>query len=146
MARLFAWLDEQLAGQALLPGNKMALGVDEGLEQYRAIAVALTPINGQLSGDLRQDLRGEAFGLNPGQDQQSGVVDDELQLLQALGFLPADEALAPGELPGTRAEAQQRDQLFARGHVVAHLAARMLAAVRPRASLVARPRFDGWTG
>ena len=34
----------------------MALGLDEGLEQNRAIAVALMSVVGQLAGDLGEDL------------------------------------------------------------------------------------------
>jgi hypothetical protein len=78
---------------------------------------------GQLAGDQRQDLRGEPFGLDPGQDQETGVVDDELQVLQPLRFLPADEAVTPGKLPGTGTEAEQCDEAFAGEDVVAQLAA-----------------------
>src|ERR1019366_4207536 len=66
--------------------------LDEGFEQHRAIAVALMPMVGQLAGDQRQDLRGEPFGLDPGQDQEAGVVDDELKVLERLRFWAAGEA------------------------------------------------------
>ena len=58
----------------------------EGLEQHRAIAVAQLPILGKLASHLGQDLRGQAFGLNPGQDEEARVVDHELQILQPLWF------------------------------------------------------------
>ena len=40
----------------LVAGAAMALGLDEGLEQDRRIAVALMPVEGQLAGDSGQDL------------------------------------------------------------------------------------------
>ncbi len=50
------------------------------------------------------------FGLNPGQNQEAGIVDDERQFPLLRVLLPVDEALARGELSGTGAEAEQGDQ------------------------------------
>ena len=79
----------------------MARGLHKGFEQDRAVAVSLLPIDGQLACDPRQNFRRESFGLDPGQDQESGVVDDELQVLAPLAFLPANEALAPKLIKAT---------------------------------------------
>lgn len=77
----------------------------------------------ELSGDEREDFAGEALGLDPGEHEEAGVVDDELQIASSPYLILTDEALAHGELPGAGAEADQGD---ARGEPVAKLDLRRL--------------------
>lgn len=97
----------------------MPRGLDERFEQHGAIAVAVLPVMGQLPRGERQDLGGQAFGLEPRQDEESRVVDHPLPVAPLLRIVPADEALACGELPGTGTEAQQGGQPLAGEDVVA---------------------------
>jgi hypothetical protein len=80
--------------------------------------------------------------LDPRQDQEARVVDDELQVLLALLMGPADEAFPVGQPPRAGPEAQQRDQPISRIHAVADLAARhrrVAQVVVPRDILVPQP-------
>ena len=92
------------------PGNGRALLGDGMAARQQPCAFWLTT------------LYGEPFGLNPGQDQETGVIDDELQIFESLGLLPADKALALGQFPGTRPKADQRHELLCGEDVVTDLA------------------------
>jgi len=59
----------------------VALGFDEGFEQQRLEAVTLLPVVGQLSAGDGQDLRSQAFALDPRQDEEPRVVDHQLRVL-----------------------------------------------------------------
>ena len=77
IARIFVYV-------VMPPGNGRALLGDGMAARQQPCAFWLTT------------LYGEPFGLNPGQDQETGVIDDELQIFESLGLLPADKALALG--------------------------------------------------
>ena len=62
----------------LVTGAAVALSLDEGLKKDGAIAVALLPVVRELSGEEGEDFGGEALGLDPGEHEEAGVVDDEL--------------------------------------------------------------------
>jgi hypothetical protein len=62
----------------LITGSTEAKILDEGFQQYRAIRVARVPVLGQASADQREGARGEVATLDPRQDQEAGVIDDEV--------------------------------------------------------------------
>jgi hypothetical protein len=51
---------------------------DEGFQQYRAIGVARVSVLGQTPAGQGKDPRGEVFTVNPRQDEEARVVDDEV--------------------------------------------------------------------
>ena len=53
--------------------------LDEGFEQDRTIRVASVPVLGQASADQGEDARGEILAVDPRQDEEAGIVDDEVQ-------------------------------------------------------------------
>lgn len=73
---------------------------------------------------LQQNLRGQSFALDPGQDQEARIVDHQLQVFLPLRLTPADKALPVLELPGACAKADAGYQLLTGKDVVAQLAAR----------------------
>lgn len=99
----------------------MARDFYEGLQQHRTVAVALMPVVGQLPCGHREDLRCKPFGLDPWQDHEARVVDDQLDVSLSLGFAPPDGALPGLEFPGAGAKAEQREQLLAGKDVAADL-------------------------
>ena len=70
----------------LVTGAAMTGSLDKGFEEHGAVAVARQPVVGQLPVDDREDLRSQALGLDPGQDQKAGIVDHERQVLTASSF------------------------------------------------------------
>ena len=64
----------------LVGGAAVALALDEGFEQHRLEAIALLPVDGQLAVDDGQDLGGQAFALNPRQDEEARVVHHQVQV------------------------------------------------------------------
>ena len=101
-----------------------ALAFDEGFQQHRLEAITLLPVVGHLAAGDGQHLGGQAFAFNPRQDEEPRVVQHQVQVLEPLRLLPADEAVAYSEFPGARAKAEQGHELVASVHVVAQLAAR----------------------
>ena len=68
----------------LVTGAAVALGLDEGLKEDGTIPVALLPVVRELSGQEREDFGGEALGVDPGEHEEAGVVDDEVQIASSL--------------------------------------------------------------
>ena len=93
--------------------------LDEGLQQHRSIGVSDMPVFGQATGGQSQDPRGEVLALDPRQDEEAGVVDDEVKAALSLLGCPTDELVARLSLPGARAERQQSDHLAGCAHEVA---------------------------
>ena len=105
-------------------GTGEAVGLHEGLQEQRSVAVASLPVVGQPAAAAGQHRGSEIAHLHPGQDQEAGVVHDQLQAGFALGNAPADEAVAGGRLPGAGAKADDRQHAPPAGDQVAHLCSR----------------------
>ena len=71
-----------------------AWGFDEGLDEDGVGAVAAGPVAGQVAADECEDVGSEVGDADPGQDEESGVVDDQRQVLPTQGGDPSDEAVA----------------------------------------------------
>ena len=98
--------------------------LDEGFEQDRAIGVAGVPVFGQALRCQGENARGKVFAVNPGQDEEASIVDDEAQVASALLGGPADGVIARLGFPGARAEAERSDDVALGAHEVAELRAR----------------------
>ena len=94
------------------PGNRSHESVefDEGLEQDWAVAIEQVPILWEFSCGEAQDGRGEVVAAHPGQDEETGVVGDQMQATLSLFASPADKAVARLGLPGAGAKAEQGDK------------------------------------
>ena len=75
---------EMLPVGGLVAGAGKARLLDEGFEQHRPIGVAGMPVIGQASADQGEDARGQVFAVDPRQDEEAGVVDDEVQIALSL--------------------------------------------------------------
>ena len=91
----------------LVAGAGEALGVDEGFQQDGPVGVAVVPVLGELTRGQGQQFGGQVLGLDPGKDQETGIVDDQLKVALPLRRTPADEAVARGGFPGGGAKAKQ---------------------------------------
>src|SRR5271167_322497 len=79
---------------------------DEGFQQYGAIGVARVPVLDQAPAGQGKDPRGEVFTVNPRQDEEARIVDDEVQVAATLFARPADGVVARFDFPGARTEAE----------------------------------------
>ena len=75
---------EVLPVGGLVAGAGKARLLDEGFEQDRPIGIAGLPVIGQASADQGEDARGEVFAVDPRQDQEAGIIDDEVQVALSL--------------------------------------------------------------
>ena len=80
----------------LVAGAGEARLLDEGFEQNRSIGVAGLPVIGQTPADQGEDARGEVFAADSRQDEEAGVVDDEVQVALSLLGRPTDELVKDG--------------------------------------------------
>jgi len=85
----------------LVAGAGKARFLDEGFEQDRAIGVTGVPIGGQTPAHQGEDARGEVLAMDPRQDEEAGVVHDQVQSTPALLARPTDE-LNPGDAASCR--------------------------------------------
>jgi len=77
-----------------------------------------------MSADPGEDVRSEVTILYPWQDEESGIVDDEVQVARTLFVRPANELIPRLGLPGACAETQQGNDLTCGAHEVTQLRAR----------------------
>ena len=91
-------------------GAGVARGLDEGLDEHGRGVVALGPVLGQAAADEGQDVRTQVGDFDPGQDQESRVVDHEGKVLLAQLPCPSDEVVARGELPRGGGEAEHGER------------------------------------
>ena len=79
---------------------------DKGFQKDGPESIASVPVLGKLLGDPSEQSGGEIAKRNPGQDEESGVIDDEVKITLTLLCRPAYELIAWGNLPGCSTEAQ----------------------------------------
>src|SRR5216684_257238 len=114
-------IPEELPVGGLVTGSGKARLLDEGFEQDRPIGIVGLPVIGQSLGRQSQDAGSKIFAVDPRQDQEPCVVDDEMQIAFSLICGPANE-LVPGlYFPGARAEAEGGDDVVCGAHEVAQL-------------------------
>ena len=106
-----------------ITGAGKAFLFHEGLKQDRGIAISSCPIVWQLFGDACQDAGSEIRRGDPGEDEESGVINNEMEVLLALCGCPADEAVSGGCLPCGGAEAQCSQEAISATYQVAYLGA-----------------------
>src|ERR1039457_3310235 len=116
-------ITEVLPVGGLVAGTGKARLLDEGFEQDRPIGVAGMPVGGQSAAYQGEDARGEIFAVDPRQDQEAGVIDDEVQVALSLICCPTDELIPGLYFPGTRAEAESGDDVACGADEVAKLCA-----------------------
>jgi hypothetical protein len=76
----------------------------EGFQQVNGVVVALLPVGRDAPGNLRQNMAGQMLNANPGQDQKTAVVGDELQARSALLSRPTDPLVSASALPSGSAK------------------------------------------
>src|SRR5271167_3371467 len=86
-------ITEVLPVGGLVAGAGKARLLDEGFEQDRAIGVAGLPVIGQSSAHQGKDARGEVLAADPRQDEEAGVVDDEVEVPLSLISRPANDLI-----------------------------------------------------
>ena len=95
--------------------------LNEGFQQDRTICVASVPVLGQASADQSEHTRSEIFAVDPRQNQEAGIVDDEVQIGAALRDGPTDHLIARFGFPGACTEAEYGDDLSGGAHEVTQL-------------------------
>ena len=80
----------------LVAGTEKPLFLHEGLQQDGTIALDCLPMVGKHLGRRGEDHGCQILGLDPGQNQKTGVVDDQWEISLALIVAPTDIAVAGG--------------------------------------------------
>ncbi len=96
--------------------------IDKGFEQYGSDSIAVIPMIGQLPSDSREQVGGEIWAIDPGQDQISGMIDDGVQIGFPLLGIPANVLIAGCGLPGGT-ESKSSHDLPVDGREIAQLSA-----------------------
>ena len=102
--------DMDIVGGAVT-GAGESIGLDKGLDHQRAVSVASLPVVRQPPTDAREHAGGGVLDLHPGQDQEAGVVDHQMQTGMALLWVPADEPITRRHLPGAGSEPEHDQHL-----------------------------------
>ncbi len=100
-------IPEALPIRGLVASTPKSLHLNEGFEQPRAVGVADAPVLRQPAADHSDDTRSKITTLDPGRDQESRVIDDEVQLTWTLFRCPTDEVVSGFCFPGACSEGQR---------------------------------------
>ena len=84
----------------LVAGAGKAVFLDEGFGENDGMAVALEPVLAKTLGGKRKEPGGEVSNPCPRQDEEAGVVDEEMEALPTFLRGPADEAIPTRDLEG----------------------------------------------
>lgn len=105
-------------------GTAEATLFDKGFEHNRLVVIVNLPIARQALGNACQDLGGEVLGVDPGKNEEAGVVYDQIKITHLLLIGPADEPVARGDFPRSGSEAQRYQKMRAAKDQVPDLCAR----------------------
>jgi hypothetical protein len=114
-------IPEELPVGGLVTGTGKARLLDEGFDQDRPIGIAGLPVIGQALSGQSQDAGSEIFAVDPRQDQEPGVIDDQMQVALSLICGPTDELVPELYFPGASAEAEGGDDVACGADEVAQL-------------------------
>ena len=78
----------------LVAGSLETAALDEGLEEDGSKREAFSPIVLDAACGQSEEMGGEAFGSDPGEDEEAGVVDDKGEARLSLVVGPSDEGIS----------------------------------------------------
>ena len=91
---------------SLIAGSFESFAIHKGLQEGDRMVVDFLPVSWEDSRHCPQEVRCQMGNLDPGKDEEAGVVDDEVEVVLSLVSGPADEAVAWGDGPGGGAKSE----------------------------------------
>src|SRR5215468_5632941 len=73
-----------------IAGSAKTMGVYQGFQQQGTVSIVTLPVLRHAPGTQGQNFAGQSFDPHPGQNQESAVVHDPLQVTLPLLVTPAD--------------------------------------------------------
>lgn len=103
----------------LIAGSLESFVIHKGLQKDDRMVVDFLPVLWEDSDHSPQEVRCQMGNLDPGQDEEAGVLGNKMDVSISVIGLPSDEAIPRGHLPGcsSPAEASQRPPLM-EGHIL----------------------------
>ena len=90
----------------LIAGALKTLAVDKGLQKEDGMVVHVLPVSGEDPGHAAQDMGGQRSNLNPGQDEEAGILGNKMKVSISVSGLPSDKPIPRGDIPGCSAPTQ----------------------------------------
>lgn len=103
----------------LIAGPLESFAIHKGLQKDNRMVVNFLPVLWEDSGHSAQEVRCQMRNLDPGQNEEAGVLGNKMDVSISVSGLPSDEVIPRGHLPGcgSPAEASQRPSLM-EGHIL----------------------------
>lgn len=94
-------------------------GIHEGFQKDDGMMIDLLPVLRKDFGHFPQEMRGQMGNFHPGQDKETGVLNNERNVSIPVGGSPPDKMVTAGHLPGSASptDASQRAILM-KGHIL----------------------------
>ena len=83
-----------------ITGAGKELRVDEGFEQQRFDTISIQPVVSKLMSSDRQYFAGKMRNLDPGEDEESTIIDNAGKVALAGGIAPADPVVPGSDFQG----------------------------------------------
>jgi hypothetical protein len=90
----------------LVAGALKTLAVDKGLQKEDRMVVYFLPVSGEEPGHAAQDMGGQIRNLNPGQDEEAGILGNKMKVSISVSGWPPDKPIPRGDIPGGSAPTQ----------------------------------------
>jgi hypothetical protein len=89
---------------SLVTGARESLRVNERLYEIDSVAIQRFPVRAYPVDNSGQHVRGKALHLNPGKNQEAGIVGYQVDVGATGGSIPSDETIATSNVSGRRTE------------------------------------------
>jgi hypothetical protein len=102
-----------------IAGCSKPLGVDKGLQEIDGVMVEPLPIFGYLTAVEGQKIRGQMRSLDPGENEESALVGDQMKAFLPALSTPSDKAVSGPDVPwGGRPGQTGHRPAMGKGHVL----------------------------
>ena len=95
----------------LVAGSLEPLAIDEGFGEINRMMVYRIPMIGQHPAHLPQNMRCQVLDANPGENEESAIIHDEMKILSSHMGRPADKPVPAADMAGSRRPGQTGNRL-----------------------------------
>jgi hypothetical protein len=94
----------------MVAGSRKSLGINECFKQMNVVMVLPLPISTYPVGNSGEYMRGKTLHLNPGKNQETGIVGNLVYIYSACLGVPSNKAIAAADVSGGRTEGTTGDR------------------------------------
>lgn len=103
--------------RSAITGAGEAFRIDKGFEQQRFDTISIQPVIDKLTSSDRQYFAGKMRNLDPGEDEESAVIDNAGKVALTDGIAPADPVVSGSDFQAALVKSRQATIRFESGRL-----------------------------